>query len=206
MKPTRRSSATNSRSRGGGVLRRRAKGRDHRAGHVRCWQRRGRRRDRRWRPISYYSNGDGLRDMCTGPHVPSTVSVQAQSVAGAYWRGDHPSDAAAHLRRRGPTKALKTHLQMLAEAEHDHRRLPPSSTSCRGPTNSVPDSPCGTPRGALIRKIMRTTCATVENGGYEFVFSRISRSRCWDLRPPRFYADGMYRPWRWMARRTTRSR
>jgi threonyl-tRNA synthetase len=46
--------------------------------------------------ISYYANGDidergTFRDMCTGPHVPSTGRLghfALQSVAGAYWRGD----------------------------------------------------------------------------------------------------------------------
>ena len=46
--------------------------------------------------ISYYANGDvddpaTFRDMCTGPHVPSTGRLghfRLRSVAGAYWRGD----------------------------------------------------------------------------------------------------------------------
>ena len=79
--------------------------------------------------ISYYSNGDGFRDMCTGPHVPSTGRLGAfklQSVAGAYWRGDvtRPMLQRIYGTAWADKKALKTHLQMLAEAEkRDHRRL-----------------------------------------------------------------------------------
>ena len=41
--------------------------------------------------VSYYQNGDGFIDLCTGPHVVSTGRLghfALQKVAGAYWRGD----------------------------------------------------------------------------------------------------------------------
>jgi threonyl-tRNA synthetase len=43
--------------------------------------------------ISFYSHGDGFTDLCRGPHIPRTGSIEAgafkiMSVAGAYWHGD----------------------------------------------------------------------------------------------------------------------
>ncbi|MGZ0220681.1 MAG: TGS domain-containing protein, partial [Acidimicrobiales bacterium] len=66
--------------------------------------------------ISYYANGDGFRDMCTGPHVPSTGKLghfKLQSVAGAYWRGDvsRPMLQRIYGTAWDSKKALKTHLQ-----------------------------------------------------------------------------------------------
>jgi threonyl-tRNA synthetase len=43
--------------------------------------------------LSFYSQGDGFTDLCRGPHIPRTGSIEAgsfkiMSVAGAYWHGD----------------------------------------------------------------------------------------------------------------------
>jgi len=41
--------------------------------------------------ISFYSHGDGFKDLCKGPHLPSIGKVgsfKIMSVAGAYWHGD----------------------------------------------------------------------------------------------------------------------
>ena len=72
---------------------------------------------------------DGFTDLCQGPHVASTGRIPAfklLSVAGAYWRG---SETRPMLQRIYGTafenrKALRQHLNRLAEAEkRDHRRL-----------------------------------------------------------------------------------
>ena len=72
---------------------------------------------------------DGFTDLCQGPHVASTGKIPAfklLSVAGAYWRG---SESRPMLQRIYGTafenrKALRQHLNRLAEAEkRDHRRL-----------------------------------------------------------------------------------
>ena len=72
---------------------------------------------------------DGFTDLCQGPHVASTGRIPAfklLSVAGAYWRG---SENRPMLQRIYGTafenrKALRQHLNRLAEAEkRDHRRL-----------------------------------------------------------------------------------
>ena len=72
---------------------------------------------------------DAFIDLCQGPHVASTGRIPAfklLSVAGAYWRG---SETRPMLQRIYGTafenrKALRQHLNRLAEAEkRDHRRL-----------------------------------------------------------------------------------
>ena len=78
--------------------------------------------------ISLYGQG-GWKDLCRGPHVPSTGHLKAfklMKVAGAYWRGDARNE---QLQRVYGTawadkKALKAYLTRLEEAEkRDHRRI-----------------------------------------------------------------------------------
>lgn len=79
--------------------------------------------------ITVYRQGD-WKDLCRGPHLPSTGRVgkafKLTKLAGAYWRGDSNN---AQLQRIYGTawaneKDLKRHLTMLEEAEkRDHRKL-----------------------------------------------------------------------------------
>ena len=79
--------------------------------------------------ISVYRQGNWL-DMCTGPHLPSTVKLgkafKLTKIAGAYWRGDHKNP---QLQRIYGTcwpdqKQLDDYLHMLEEAEkRDHRHI-----------------------------------------------------------------------------------
>ncbi len=153
--------------------------------------------------ISYYSNGDGFRDMCTGPHVPSTGKLghfKLQSVAGAYWRGDvsRPMLQRVYGTAWDSKKALKTHLQMLAEAEkRDHRRLAQELDLVSWPDELGPGLAVWHPKGALIRKLMEDYSRDRhENGGYDYVFSpHIAKSVLWETSGHLdFYADGMYPP------------
>ncbi|MDG2026208.1 MAG: threonine--tRNA ligase [Acidimicrobiales bacterium] len=149
-------------------------------------------------------DADGtFRDMCTGPHVPSTGRLghfKLQSVAGAYWRGDV---SRSMLQRIYGTawdnkKALKTHIQMLAEAEkRDHRRLAQELDLVSWPDELGPGLAVWHPKGAMIRKLMEDySRERHENGGYEFVFSpHIAKSVLWETSGHLdFYADGMYPP------------
>ncbi len=80
-------------------------------------------------PITVYSQGE-WKDLCRGPHVPSSGKVgtafKLLKVAGAYWRGDSKN---AMLQRIYGTawhddKELKAYLTMLEEAEkRDHRKI-----------------------------------------------------------------------------------
>jgi threonyl-tRNA synthetase len=79
--------------------------------------------------ITVYRQGE-WKDLCLGPHLPSTGKVgkafKLTKLAGAYWRGDHRN---AQLQRiYGTAFASETdlaaHLSRLEEAEkRDHRRI-----------------------------------------------------------------------------------
>ncbi len=80
-------------------------------------------------PISVYRQG-GWKDLCRGPHLPSTRHVgkafKLTKLAGAYWRGDQ---ANAQLQRIYGTAwasdaDLAAHLKRIEEAEkRDHRKI-----------------------------------------------------------------------------------
>jgi threonyl-tRNA synthetase len=79
--------------------------------------------------ISFYAQGTGFKDLCRGPHLPSTGrigSFKVMSVAGAYWHGD----ASEKMLQRvygtawSNKKDLKAYLNRLEEAKkRDHRVL-----------------------------------------------------------------------------------
>ncbi len=158
--------------------------------------------------ISYYANGDvdapgTFRDMCTGPHVPSTGRLghfKLQSVAGAYWRGDvsRPMLQRIYGTAWSSKKELRTHLQMLIEAEkRDHRRLAQELDLVSWPEELGPGLAVWHPKGALVRKIMEDYSRDRhEHGGYDFVVSpHIAKSVLWETSGHLdFYADGMYPP------------
>jgi len=158
--------------------------------------------------ISYYANGDiaesgTFRDMCTGPHVPSTGRLghfKLLSVAGAYWRGDvsRPMLQRIYGTAWASKKDLKTHLHRLVEAEkRDHRRLAKELDLVSWPEELGPGLAVWHPKGALVRKIMEDYSRDRhEHGGYEFVFSpHIAKSVLWETSGHLdFYADSMYPP------------
>jgi threonyl-tRNA synthetase len=80
-------------------------------------------------PITIYRQGQ-WKDLCRGPHMPSTKFVgkafKLTKLAGAYWRGDHRN---AQLQRIYATawandEDLQAYMTRLEEAEkRDHRRI-----------------------------------------------------------------------------------
>ncbi len=158
--------------------------------------------------ISYYANGDievdgTFRDMCTGPHVPSTGRLghfKLQSVAGAYWRGDvsRPMLQRIYGTAWASKKDLKSHLNRLVEAERrDHRRLAQELDLLSWPEELGPGLAVWHPKGALVRKVMEDySRERHEHGGYEFVFSpHLAKSVLWETSGHLdFYADSMYPP------------
>ncbi len=156
--------------------------------------------------ISYYANGDmstagTFRDMCTGPHVPSTGRLKhfkLQSVAGAYWRGDvsRPMLQRIYGTAWASKKDLDGYLDRLVEAEkRDHRRLAKELDLVSWPEELGPGLAVWHPKGALVRKIMEDYSRDRhEHGGYEFVFSpHIAKSVLWETSGHLdFYADSMY--------------
>jgi threonyl-tRNA synthetase len=81
-------------------------------------------------PITVYRQGKDWKDLCRGPHLPSTgrlgKAFKLMKLAGAYWRGDSKN---AQLQRIYGTawadeKQLEDYLHRLEEAEkRDHRKL-----------------------------------------------------------------------------------
>jgi threonyl-tRNA synthetase len=79
--------------------------------------------------LTIYRQGR-FRDLCRGPHLPSTGSLgtafRLLKVAGAYWRGDHRNPMLQRIYGTAwrDQAELDAHLRMLEEAEkRDHRRL-----------------------------------------------------------------------------------
>ncbi len=79
--------------------------------------------------VTVYRQG-GWRDLCRGPHMPSTGHVgtgfKLLKVAGAYWRGDSANEMLQRIYGTAwrNDKELRSHLDRLEEAEkRDHRRL-----------------------------------------------------------------------------------
>ncbi len=80
--------------------------------------------------ITVYRQGKDWKDLCRGPHLPSTgrlgKAFKLMKLAGAYWRGDQNN---AQLQRIYGTawsdeKQLEDYLKRLEEAEkRDHRKL-----------------------------------------------------------------------------------
>ncbi|MDC7682422.1 threonine--tRNA ligase [Asticcacaulis sp. BYS171W] len=80
--------------------------------------------------ITVYRHGDKWKDLCRGPHLPSSRFVgkafKLTKLAGAYWRGDHNN---AQLQRIYGTawaseEDLQAYVTRLEEAEkRDHRKL-----------------------------------------------------------------------------------
>jgi threonyl-tRNA synthetase len=153
--------------------------------------------------VTYYRNGEGFIDLCTGPHVPSTGRLghfALQKVAGAYWRGDEKQPMLQRIYGTAwaDKKALKGHLHRLAEAEkRDHRRLAAELDLVSWPDALGPGLAVWHPKGAMVRKIIEDySRARHEAGGYDFVFSpHIAKSVLWETSGHLdFYADGMYPP------------
>jgi threonyl-tRNA synthetase len=116
------------------------------------------------------------KDLCRGPHVPSTRAIPAFKVmrsSGAYWRG---SEKNPQLQRIYGTAwetrdAQDKYLTMLAEAERrDHRRLGAELDLFSFPTEIGSGLPVFHPKGGIIRKVMEDySRRRHEEAGYQFV-------------------------------------
>lgn len=104
--------------------------------------------------LSLYRQGEFV-DLCRGPHVPSTGSIQAfklTGVAGAYWRGDERNEMLQRIYGTAfaSEKELRQHLTLLEEAKRrDHRRLG-KELDLFSFHPVAPGSPFFHPKGAFI--------------------------------------------------------
>ncbi|WP_422631831.1 threonine--tRNA ligase [Pseudokineococcus basanitobsidens] len=144
------------------------------------------------------------RDLCRGPHVPSTRALgNAFAVtrsAAAYWRGDQEN---AQLQRvygtAWPTKeALTAYVERLAEAERrDHRRLGTELDLFSFPDEIGSGLPVFHPRGGVVKREMEDYVRRrhVEEG-FDYVGTpHISKQQLFETSGHLpYYADTMFPP------------
>jgi threonyl-tRNA synthetase len=116
------------------------------------------------------------KDLCRGPHVPTTRHIPAFKLirnAGAYWRG---SEKNPQLQRIYGTAwesraAQDEYLKMLDEAERrDHRKLGAELDLFSFPTEIGSGLPVFHPKGGIIRRVMEDySRRRHEEAGYLFV-------------------------------------
>ena len=80
--------------------------------------------------LTVYKQGDNWKDLCRGPHMPSTKytgkAFKLMKLAGAYWRGDQNNEQLQRIYGTAwaDEKGLQEYLIRLEEAERrDHRKL-----------------------------------------------------------------------------------
>ncbi len=151
--------------------------------------------------ISYYRNSPDFVDVCLGPHVPSTGRLghfALQSVAGAYWRGDHSRPMLQRIYGTAwdSDKNLKQHLFRLEEAKkRDHRRLARELDLVSWPEELGPGLAVWHPKGGLVRSLMEDYSRKRHlHGGYESVYSpHLAKGDLWRTSGHLdFFADSMY--------------
>jgi threonyl-tRNA synthetase len=153
--------------------------------------------------VSTYSNSPAFKDLCRGPHVPSTSRLghfKLMRVAGAYWRGD---EKRPQLQRIYGTAweskdALAAHLTQLEEAEkRDHRRLGQELDLFSFPSELGPGLAVFHPKGGTMRRVMEEYSRSRHvAAGYEFVNSpHITKAELFETSGHlQWFADGMYPP------------
>ena len=153
--------------------------------------------------VSTYSNTTAFRDLCRGPHVPSTArlgSFKLMRVAGAYWRGDEKRPQLQRIYGTAweSAAALKAHLEQLAEAElRDHRRLGQELDLFSFPSEVGPGLAIFHPKGGMMRRVMEEySRKRHEVSGYEFVYTpHITKAELFETSGHLdWFADGMYPP------------
>jgi threonyl-tRNA synthetase len=159
--------------------------------------------------LTIYDNVDARsgetvwRDLCRGPHLPSTRHIPAFTLtrtAAAYWRG---SEKNPQLQRIYGTAwetrdALKAHLAMLAEAERrDHRKLGAELDLFSFPEEIGSGLAVFHPKGGIVRRVMEDySRQRHEDSGYEFVYTpHITKSVLFETSGHLdWFADGMFPP------------
>ena len=143
------------------------------------------------------------KDLCRGPHVPTTKSIPAfklMRTAAAYWRGKETNP---QLQRIYGTAwenkdALKDYLTFLEEAEkRDHRKLGSELDLFSIPDEIGSGLAVFHPKGGVVRRVMEDySRKRHEEGGYEFVYTpHATKSALFEKSGHLdWYADGMYPP------------
>ncbi|QLH25201.1 threonine--tRNA ligase [Streptomyces sp. Rer75] len=143
------------------------------------------------------------RDLCRGPHLPTTRTIPAFKLmrsAAAYWRGSEKNPQLQRIYGTAwPTKdELKAYLEFLAEAEkRDHRKLGAELDLFSFPDELGSGLAVFHPRGGVIRKEMEEySRKRHEESGYEFVNTpHITKAKLFETSGHLpHYMDGMFPP------------
>jgi threonyl-tRNA synthetase len=143
------------------------------------------------------------KDLCRGPHVPTTKSLAAFKLmrsGGAYWRGSEKNPQLQRIYGTAwPSREQQDeYLAMLVEAEkRDHRKLGAELDLFSFPTEIGSGLPVFHPKGGTIRRVMEDySRRRHEEAGYEFVTTpHITKSTLFETSGHlEWYADGMYPP------------
>ncbi len=159
--------------------------------------------------LTIYDNVDAKsgdlrwKDLCRGPHVPSTRVIPAVKLmrsGGAYWRG---SEKNPQLQRIYGTawesrERQDEYLHMLEEAEkRDHRKLGAELDLFSFPSEIGGGLAVWHPKGGVTRRVMEEySRQRHERGGYEFVVTpHLTKSTLFETSGHLdWYAEGMYPP------------
>jgi threonyl-tRNA synthetase len=143
------------------------------------------------------------RDLCRGPHLPTTRHIPAfrlTRTAAAYWRG---SESNPQLQRVYGTAweskdAMTAHLDLLAEAERrDHRRLGTELDLFSFPEEIGSGLAVFHPKGGIVRRVMEDYSRTRhEAAGYDFVYTpHITKSTLFETSGHLgWFAEAMFPP------------
>lgn len=155
------------------------------------------------------------KDLCRGPHVPTTRSIPAFKLmrsGGAYWRG---SEKNPQLQRIYGTawesrERQDEYLHLLEEAEkRDHRKLGAELDLFSFPDELGSGLPVFHPKGGVIRRVMEDYSRRRHEEGVTPSSTPRTSPRATSTRPPATSTGtrtGCSRPWSWRAPSTTSSR
>ena len=149
----------------------------------------------------YFQDGTDFVDLCRGPHLPSLSQVGAfklTKLAGAYWRGDNNNKMLTRIYGTAwpDKKALKKHLNALAEAEKRDHRVLGKQLDLIMFHEYAPGAPFFLPKGEILyhelSEAMRSLL--VDKGGYVAVRTpQMFDSKLWKTSGHwDHYADNMF--------------
>ncbi|MBT2229728.1 threonine--tRNA ligase [Nonomuraea sp. NEAU-A123] len=143
------------------------------------------------------------KDLCRGPHVPSTRSIPAFKLmrsGGAYWRGSEKNPQLQRIYGTAWESRDKqdAYLKMLEEAEkRDHRKLGAELDLFSFPDELGSGLAVFHPKGGVIRRVMEDYSRRKhEEAGYEFVNTpHITKETLYQVSGHLdWYRDGMFPP------------
>ncbi|MBG0824046.1 threonine--tRNA ligase [Planomonospora sp. ID91781] len=143
------------------------------------------------------------KDLCRGPHVPSTRSIPAFKLmrsGGAYWRGSEKNPQLQRIYGTAWESREKQdeYLHLLEEAEkRDHRKLGAELDLFSFPDELGSGLPVFHPKGGMIRKLMEDYSRRRHTeAGYSFVNTpHITKENLYQTSGHLdWYADGMFPP------------